>query len=290
MTDTRFTQLPRALADRALFTFLGPRRDIPALLAHPDAGWIEGVPSAGEGVRPASARPVVLWFHGRSVNKELDPGRYLRWLRAGSAGRPAGLAVCAVDLPGHGERFDAALQSPGRTLEVVERAADEVDFILDDLAHPRFGGVFDLSRCAIGGMSAGGMVTMVRLCREHPFRAAAVEATTGDFSALIERGLYDPVKARSIEPLSRLGGWRPIPMLALHSEADQWVPVSAMRSFLDALARRYRDAGADPGLIEFRTWPSTGAPNEHYGFGSVSNEAKNIQTDFLFRWLSDSAA
>jgi len=34
-------------------------------------------------------------MHGRTANKELDPGRYLRLIRAG-------IAVCAIDLPGHG--------------------------------------------------------------------------------------------------------------------------------------------------------------------------------------------
>lgn len=251
---------------------LGPRADIPALVAHPEQGW---------DAAPAGPRPVVLWFHGRTVSKELDPGRYLRWLRAERTGAAAGFAVCAVDLPGHGERFDEGLQSPERTLEVVERAAGEVDVILEDLASTRWKGAFDTDRVAIGGMSAGGMVTLVRLCSAHRFRCAAVEATSGAFGFMVERGLYDAAAAARLEPLRRLAGWRPLPLLVLHSETDQWVPVSSMRSFLSALASRHREAGADPGMIEVKTWDSTGAPNEHYGFGRVSNEAKNVQVEFL---------
>jgi len=76
----RFSRLPSSLASRAKSVRFG---DVPALLAHPD--W-------------ETPAPVVLWMHGRTVSKELDPGRYLRWVRAG-------IAACAVDLPGHGERF-----------------------------------------------------------------------------------------------------------------------------------------------------------------------------------------
>jgi hypothetical protein len=90
--------LPSALRAASRSTRLSDH-DVPALLAHPD--W-EG----GERV------PLVLWMHGRTVTKEIDPGRYLRWIRAG-------IGACAVDLPGHGERFDAALQEPERTLDVV---------------------------------------------------------------------------------------------------------------------------------------------------------------------------
>ncbi len=261
---------------------LGPRASIPALVAHPDAGWDRGGAAA-------TPRPVMLWFHGRTVSKELDPGRYLRWLRAPGAtpGSAAGFAVCAVDLPGHGERFDPAMQEPSRTLDVVAAAVDEIDAILDDLSSARWNGVFDLARVGIGGMSAGGMVTLVRLCAPNPFKCAAVEATSGAFGFMVERGLYEPAAAARLEPLRRLAGWRPVPLLALHSEADQWVPVSSMRSFLTALAGRYREAGADPSLIEFKTWESTGAPNEHYGFGRVSNEAKSVQLEFLIKALGD---
>ena len=90
MTKGRFAQFPSYLAERSRTYKFG---EIPVLLAHPD--WD----------RPA---PVVLWMHGRTANKELDPGRYLRWIRAG-------FAACALDLPGHGERAAPELQASERT-------------------------------------------------------------------------------------------------------------------------------------------------------------------------------
>lgn len=276
------SQLPRDLASRARFVRLG---EIPVMLAHPD--W----------ERPA---PTVLWMHGRTANKELDPGRYLRWIRAG-------IAACAVDLPGHGERLDPALQNPDRTLDVLAQMVGEIDQVVEALADPRWThagqGLFDLDRLGIGGMSAGGMVTLRRLCDDHPFKAASVEGSTGWLGGLYfpqhfpgvmgATGLkrwavtHDPSKVSGLDPFDRIASFRPIPLLALHSQADKMVPWVVQETFLNALRRQYESQGADPSWIEARTWPRTGAPQEHVGFGQVSNDAKNAQTDFFRRTLSE---
>lgn len=268
----RFAAMPSALAKQARLVRLAEDAvpgGVPALVAHPD--W-------------STPAPVVLWMHGRTVSKELDPGRYLRWIRAG-------IGACAIDLPGHGERFDADAQRPERTLFVVRQAIAEVDQVVRDLTGPRFAlpdgrPAFDASRVAIGGMSAGGMVTLRRLCEPHTFVCAAVESTAGDFSRMpVYDARYDRALIGELDPMRHLDAWRPIPLLALHSEADEWVPVGAIRLFTDALRERHASLGADPGLVELTTWPTTGAPAEHSGFGRVANDAKNIQSAFLARFL-----
>lgn len=270
--DGRFAALPSALARQTRFVRLGPT-GVPALLAHPD--W-------------RTPRPVVIWMHGRTVSKELDNGRYLRWIRA-SAG---GIAACAVDLPGHGERFDSLLQQPSRTVEVVSRMIDEIDGLLAALSGGEFGGVFDTSRAGIGGMSAGGMAALSRLCRAKPahgFRCVAVEATAGNMGMLFQidpaRGGADTALLRAIDPIRHLDGWKPVPLLALHSRADRVAPIACMETFVDALRTRYEQTGADPALIEFKTWEQTGAPDEHNGFGRVAAEAKSAQTAFFEQHL-----
>lgn len=259
----RFSQLPASLAALAKPVRLGDAQ-VPALLLHPD--W-------------TSPAPVVLWFHGRTAHKELDPGRYQRWLRAG-------IAACAIDLPGHGERFDESLQSSAATLTVLDQAVREIDGILAALADPAWNNTFDLARTGIGGMSAGGMVTLRRLCDPHPFIAAAVEGTTGSLTTLAQyqSKLNDP-RLASLDPIQHLATWRPIPLLALHSEKDAWVSIAGMRDFTSRLQQHYVDSGANPDLIRLHTWPETGAPHEHLGFGRVSNEAKNTQTAFFKQHL-----
>lgn len=264
----RFASMPGALAAQARLVRLAPESTpggIPALIAHPD--W----------ARPV---PLMIWLHGRTVSKELDPGRYLRWIRAG-------IGACAIDLPGHGERFDPDAHRPERTLHIVRQAIAEIDSIVRAMLGPEFRlpdgrQAFDANRLAIGGMSAGGMVTLRRLCDPHPFVCAAVESTAGDFSRMASyEGRYDRALLDSLDPMRHLGAWRPIPLLALHSEADEWVPVGAIRTLIEALRARYASLGADPDLATLTTWPTTGAPAEHSGFGRVSNDAKNIQTAFL---------
>ncbi|MEL6739053.1 MAG: prolyl oligopeptidase family serine peptidase [Planctomycetota bacterium] len=262
-----FGKLPSALEERTRFVNIG---GVPALVAHPD--W-------------STPAPACVWMHGRTVNKELDPGRYLRWLRAG-------IATVSLDLPGHGQRDGPSGHSPERTLEVISQMVGEIDGVLAGLH-----GVvpIDPLRLALGGMSAGGMAALRRLCDPHPFKCAAVEGTTGDLCALYF-GNADgdqrpwPVDhpredVAAVDACQHLGTWRPIPLLALHNELDEIVPIGSQRRFISRLEERYRREGADASLITLKTFPESGAPSEHGGFGRFANEAKNTQTAFLAQHL-----
>lgn len=262
----RFSALPGYLAERSkTITLAG----VPALVAHPD--W-------------QTPSPWVLWMHGRTAYKELDPGRYLRWVRAG-------IGAVAVDMPGHGERIDRSYHSGERTLEMIEQMVREIDAVVADLLK-QWGSeagekkLFDPARAGIGGMSAGGMATLRRLGEPHTFKAACVEGATGSFEHmphyLSKHGqeLFD-----SVNPRTRLATFRPIPLLILHSEADEMVPIAGVRAFVDDARASYTQQGADPSLITLHTWETTGAPREHLGFGRFSNDAKNMQTEFFRMWL-----
>jgi len=234
---------------------------VPVLLVHPT--W-----------EPGHRVPLVLWMHGRTARKELDPGRYLRLMRAG-------IGVCAIDLPGHGERYDAADQTAERTLDLILQMVDEIDAVLaETLAFD----AFDERRLGIGGMSAGGMATIVRLCRPHPFACASVEGATGSWHHQLERPMFhgraeDEVEAH--DPIRNLAAWREIPFQAIHTRQDQWVGYDGQAAFIDALRERY----ADPSIVEMVTFESTGAPFEHAGFGRFAADAKNAQLAFFQRRL-----
>jgi hypothetical protein len=79
--------------------------------------------------------------------------------------------------------------------------------------------------------------------------------------------------------------WKPIPLLVVHSEADELVAFEPQRVFVEQVRQHYETVGADPALVELVTWPQTGAPREHLGFGRHSNDAKNAQTAFFQRWF-----
>ena len=101
---------------------------------------------------------------------------------------------------------------------------------------------------------------------------------------------HDERRVAEIDPAQHLegpigSGFEPIPLLALHSEADEMVPWRVQEGFLQRLREHFESRGASPSLIEVTTWPETGAPAEHVGFGRMSNEAKNLQTAFLAEHL-----
>ena len=264
--DARFAQLPQSLMKVSKPMTLGD--DVPALIVHPD--WDS-----------STKVPAVIWMHGRTVHKELDPGRYQRWVRAG-------IGAIAVDLPGHGERYEVEYMSPAKTLDLIEQGCQEIDTIIDSI---RELGVFDMDRLAIGGMSAGGMVTLCRLCSTHPFIGACVEGTTGNLHELYFPSPgspgrpwpvdHDPSEVARVDPMQKLTGFRPIPMLVLHNEGDEMVPIGGQRIFIDQLRSHYQSQNTDPDLIELKTFRDTGAPGEHAGFGKFANEAKNTQLAFL---------
>lgn len=253
-------QMPSMLRDRARWDRVGTN-SIPVMLAHPD--W-----EAGEQV------PVVIWMHGRTVHKELDPGRYLRWIRAG-------IGVCAVDLPGHGERFDASQQEPEAALDVILQMTNEIDQVVSALAKLD---AYNLQRMGIGGMSGGGMAAIARLCQPHSFCCASVEAASGSWADQQHRPMFDHCDAKQIsklDPLQRLDQWREIPFQAIHAQHDEWVAYGGQTRFIEALRSRYER----PKLVELITYDRTGAQFEHAGFGKFAADAKNRQVEFFVRQL-----
>lgn len=255
--------LPSDLRARARWERLGPEGAIPAMLVHPS--WNENAPA-----------PVVIWLHGRTVTKETDPGRYLRWVRAG-------IGACAIDLPGHGERFDKGLQSAATAWQVLTQAHDEIDAVSQSL---RSLAAFDSERMALGGMSLGGMAALARLTRPHHFRCATVEATSGSWARQMDREMFRSRVAEDsqrLEPILHLQQWREIPLQAIHARHDEWVAFEGQAEFVNALRARYQDES----LIEFVEYEHTGAPHEHIGFGRKAADAKARQVAFLRKWLAE---
>ncbi len=254
-------QFPRSLQAHSRWIRVG---DVPCVCVHPH---LDG--TAPGSAWPTAPMPTILWLHGRTACKELDPGRYQRHLAAG-------IASIAIDLPGHGERTIESMQEPGSLADVIEQCLAEIDAVADWAQHTGFA---DPSAWAIGGMSAGGMVAACRLCGPHRFCALIMESSTGDLLSLPGAGDRGGLRLAALNPIDHLESWRSIPVLALHSERDRIVPIGGMRRFMEALKRR----ASDPSQITLHAWPSTGAPDEHAGFGRVAPEAKSMGTVFLQR-------
>lgn len=276
--------LPTTLRNNTTFTRLGP--DVPALIATPP-----------EATTPT---PALLWMHGRTAHKELDNGRYLRLLRAN-------IASIALDLPGHGERKQPGLDDHSLTPTVINQMLEELPEVLQDLKdnHPNI----DTNRIIIGGMSAGGMVA-ARACynaKDYPaaIRALIMESSTGWLKNLYDSDIETPdghlgkvnhtgeaaALVTHLDTRQQLdqdpAPWPTIPVLALHSEADRTVPIICQQGFINTLKDIYQSRSEDPNQITLHTWPTTGAPFEHAGFGKVASEAKSLVTDFCTKHLHE---
>jgi len=269
--DPSFRKLPASLEEKTTRVTLA---GVPALVMHPN------------GQRPA---PTLLWLHGRTAFKELDNGRYLRLLREG-------IASIAVDLPGHGERYEEGSHSPDQSPHVVAQMVSEIDSVMK-AAHEEFPDLFDTDRLAIGGMSAGGMATLRRLCDPHPFVCAHIEGTTGLLSKLylptgdtrpaVLLPRHPPEVIEKIDASAHLDTWRPIPLQALHTKGDRLIPYDLQERFLAMLGDHYEQQGASRDLLTLIAYEDTGAPDEHAGFGRFGNDSKNTMTSYLKRAIGN---
>jgi len=253
--SARFESLPSRLQECAVETKIA---GVPCLLVRKDE----------------TPRPFLFWMHGRTADKELDPGRYLRCVRRG-------INVCAVDLPGHGSRFDSQFQERDRLLDVILQMTSEIDGVVDGLG--QIDG-YDLNAVALGGMSAGGMIAISRMLQPHNFSAAILEATGGAWEHLLRTPFcehLDKAQFENVNPMNHLERWRDIPLIAFHSRHDAWIPFKTESEFIDAI----RMQSSRPEEIELVAFDHTGAPDEHIGFGRESAFVKEVQIDFLARYL-----
>ena len=205
---------------------------------------------AGEGV-PSDA-PLSVILHGLGRHKESTlPALY--------AVARHGLRALAFDARLHGDRDGAA----GRDLrlqtdyvftmaEIIEGTAQDLSRLLDHLGPVRAG---------VHGISLGGYVAYAALAHEPRLIAAAVAMGSPDWlGPLRELGLapghpiYEAIAARS--PLERAAeSYPPRPLLLLHGDQDDVVPIAGDLALYDRLLPAYQ---AVPGHLELVVYPGLG--------------------------------
>lgn len=186
---------------------------VPLLLAFPAAG--------------DAPHPVVLWFHGFGVDKEVHRKELEQLARAGF------LAV-GVDAAGHGERrlpdLDERQAAPHeqalRTMiELVAQTADELPGVVCALADE---GVADAERVGVAGVSMGGYLV---------YRAVLVEPSIRAAVAI----LGSPEWPEGDSPHHHLDGFRHTALLSVTAERDENVPPAAARELHRRLAAEEPD-------------------------------------------------
>ncbi len=174
--------------------------------------------------------PVVLWFHGFGVDKQVHRPELERLAKAGF------LAV-GVDAAGHGERrlvdlsdrMAAPREEVRRTMmTLASETAGEVPVIVQALSRE---GIGDAGRVALAGVSMGGYVV---------YRALVVEPTIRAAVAILGSPEWPD---HPDSPHHHLHAIRQTALLSITAENDENVPPAAARRLHDQLSAAQPDAG-----------------------------------------------
>lgn len=178
--------------------------------------------------RPSSAQgplPLVLWFHGFGVDKEVH-----RKELAQIAG--AGFLAVGVDAAGHGERrlpdlvarIDAPQAEALRTaVELAEATAREVPTVVRALVAE---GLADGGHVAVAGISMGAFVVYRAVVEEPSLRAAVAILGSPEWPA-------------GDSPHRHLDAFRRVALLSITAEHDENVPPGPARELHRRLAERH---------------------------------------------------
>lgn len=177
---------------------------------------------------------------------------------------------------GHGREFAACIAGAVGTGDYTDIMAG-IDLLIAQ-------GVADPARLGIGGWSQGGFMTAWAVGQTERFRAGVMGAGVSDWGMMVAtsdlphwEGLLSgfsgwtgsgPHRHTALSPISFVDRIR-TPMLILHGEEDQRVPVSQARFF----ARGLREYGIDYELVVY--------PRQPHSIGE-----RNHQLDALYRMRS----
>lgn len=192
--------------------------------------------------------PLVFVLHGMLSRKERHLDLCLRLA-------DAGFRAVAFDAPNHGERttsLTTALYGDRQSAEFLAAFIPTVTGAVADVA--TLAGYFGAERYGVVGHSMGGYEAIH--CALADPRAAAVVNVSGSIvseeGAVTTAEMAEVVRAGDI--LARAAELRPRPVLLLHGDADETVPVAGARRLYAALTAAYADVPDAVALQEFAGW------------------------------------
>ena len=208
----------------------------------------------------SSPLPLVLWFHGFGVDKEVHRPELERLAEAGFLA--VGIAAAGHGerrLPDLDERRAGSQEDALRTvLELAPQTADDVPAIIDTLVQE---GLADPDRIAVAGISMGAYVV---------YHAVVVEPRIRSAVAI----LGSPEWPQGDSPHRHLDALARTALLSITAEQDVNVPPAAARALHRTLAaqfpaarQRYVELPGEPHLMGPEAWETT--------------------MDEMLRWLGD---
>lgn len=214
--------------------------------------------------------PLVVVLHGLRSTKE-------NYLETSYRLAQRGFRAVAMDLRMHGERAmadvrDANLESAyvPTMLGIIEKSVGDVAAVISH---------FGASKAAIHGISLGGVISFAALLADPRIQVAAIAMGTPDWGGMLEmmgltraHPMFDMVDAMS--PLSRASAIATRPLLMLHGDIDETVPIDGVRKLRQKLEPLYVEHA---GLLELVEYEGLG---HHY-----SDDMIRRSVDWVERYL-----
>lgn len=230
-------------------------------------------------IAASAGRPVVLFLHGFSVDKETHR-------REAESLAEAGFAAVLPDAPHHGARrspvVDELLAATGAAahrilLRIVTEAVDEVPTLVDHFlgaGHPSV---------AIAGISMGAFTALGAAARDRRLSPIVSILGSPDWSPPYESAPADlqPILAR--DPRSEAARFPPRPLLVINAGLDRSVPPGPAREFAQTLAPAY---AASPDRLVYREYPHS----DHFVREEDWADLWRTTVDFLSRFTFGSGA
>lgn len=206
-------------------------------------------------LKPADAAddaPTVLVLHGLGRSKEhMLPTLY--------AFARAGYQAVALDARLHGERPQSAQRDTLLQAQYVPTLYDMIAGTAQDI--PPFLDALGVSRAAVHGVSLGGYIAFAAMVREPRLAVASVAMGSPDWlegMRALGLGPGHPVYDQTAlgNPLHHAPAtYPPRPLLMLHGDQDEIVPVQGVRDLYQDLLPVYQDA---PDTLKLTVYPGLG--------------------------------
>jgi len=191
--------------------------------------------------------PLVIVLHGLRSSKE-------NYLETSYRLAQRGFRAVTMDLRMHGERDladvrDANLEASyvQTMLGIIEKSVGDVATVVSH---------FGAQKAAIHGISLGGVISFAALLADPRIQVAAVAMGTPDWGGMLEmmgltrqHPMFDTIDAMS--PLSRASAIATRPLLMLHGDVDETVPIDGVRKLRQKLEPLYREKAELLELVEY---------------------------------------
>lgn len=180
---------------------------------------------------------LVLCLHGLHSDKESMLETAYRFARRG-------FRAVAVELALHGEREGAATRAKGletgytaTMTRIIEGSVADIVALLDH---------FGSGRVGVHGLSMGGVVAFAAVLADPRLATASIAMGSPDWVGILESMGVPPdhpqmVEIRQASPLSRAAGFAPRPLLMLHGDLDETVPIDGVLHLHEKLTPLYSE-------------------------------------------------